>query len=618
MESTSKRDSSSSLRLVRQVVTSPPGRSPLRRLLALLLVDRRHVMKMALFQFLQSISYVPFTAAITYLVDHAITPPHLSLEERGWRIGVWAGALLLLWPIHAWFTVKAFALSQEIIRTTTARIRRLVVDQLQRMSLSFFTRKGAGALSNQVTVDMGRIEAFMGGIASNFMVGISLSLAATVYLFWLNGLLAAIALIAVPLQMLLVRLTQKRIRQLNKAVQKSGEEFSSHIVEFISGIRLTKSLANEEIAVGRMGESIETLRLSGLQQSIYMRWLHMGVQFLGEYATSLCWCAAAVLVILQRATLGEAFGFMAVLNFVRAGFYSWLGAYDSWQQARPGMEAILELLDSKELEEYHQEKRRIDLQGAITFQHVTFHYPDSPHVPAIQDVDLFIPAGQKVGLVGETGAGKSTFLDLILGFHLPTEGKILYDGYELAALGLRQLRRACAIMGQDAFLWNTSIRENIRFGRPQASDEEVEMAARQAQAHDFIQQLEDGYDTVCGERGAKLSGGQRQRIALARLFLRQPKIVILDEPTSALDLETEARLQEDLDRFCEGRTTFIVAHRLSTLRNVDRILVFSKGRIIEDGSPTALLAKPNGHYARLYALTMRPPLPSVPSFTLTA
>ena len=178
-----------------------------------------------------------------------------------------------------------------------------------------------------------------------------------------------------------------------------------------------------------------------------------------------------------------------------------------------------------------------------------------------------------------------------------------YDGHDLATIGLRQLRRACAIMSQDAFLWNTSVRENIRYGRPTATDAEVEEAARRAQAHDFIRQLENGYDTPCGERGSSLSGGQRQRIALARLFLRQPRIIVFDEPTSALDIETEARLQRDLDVFCEGRTTFIVAHRLSTLHGVDRILVFRKGRIIEDGSPEELRTRSGGHFARLHAIT---------------
>lgn len=176
------------------------------------------------------------------------------------------------------------------------------------------------------------------------------------------------------------------------------------------------------------------------------------------------------------------------------------------------------------------------------------------------------------------------------------------ESCRVSEIGLRQLRRHIAIMSQEAFIWNTTVLENIRYGRPGAPDDEVVAAARKAQAHGFIQSLSEGYQTGCGERGSRLSGGQRQRIALARVFLRNPRIIVLDEPTSALDLETETRLLADLDELCRGRTTFIVAHRLSTLRAVDRVLVFSKGRIIEDGAPPELLAKPNGHFRRLHSL----------------
>jgi ABC-type multidrug transport system fused ATPase/permease subunit len=189
-----------------------------------------------------------------------------------------------------------------------------------------------------------------------------------------------------------------------------------------------------------------------------------------------------------------------------------------------------------------------------------------------------------------------------MGFYLPECGEVLYDGQSLSNIGLRALRSRIAIMSQDAFIWNDSVMENIRHGRPSATDEEVIAAARKAQAHGFIMRLDHGYDTGCGERGSKLSGGQRQRIALARVFLRDPAIIILDEPTSALDLETEARLQDDLEELSRGRTTFIVAHRLSTLRGVDRILVFHQGRIVEDGSPLGLLRVRDGAFTRLSQL----------------
>jgi ATP-binding cassette subfamily B protein len=273
------------------------------------------------------------------------------------------------------------------------------------------------------------------------------------------------------------------------------------------------------------------------------------------------------------------------------------------------MESLLSIIDSDEMEGYLHPKKQLALRGGIVFDHVTFAYPANT-APVLQDVSVTIRPGERIGLVGETGAGKSTFLDLVMAFYTPAQGRITYDDHDLADIGRRQLRRATAIMGQDAFLWNTTVRENIRYGRPAATDAEVEAAASKAQAHEFITKLENGYNTTCGERGAKLSGGQRQRIALARVFLRNPAIVVLDEPTSALDLETEARLQDDLDTLCAGRTTFIVAHRLSTLRSVERILVFSQGRIVEDGKPDELLARPDGHYARLWALQFRTPPPA--------
>ena len=595
-------DSSSSARADVCPGPGPRPGGPLRRLVDVLLTDRRRVWLMGLFQALQAFTYIPFTAAVTWLIDRVITPPDLPFADRCWLVALWGLVPLILWPIHAYCTVRAFALAQALTRATTARLRLVVVDQLQRMSLSFYHRRGAGALANQVTVDLGRVEGFLGNVAGNLLVGTSIGVAAAIYLSWLNWRLALIALIAVPIQMLLVWITSRKVHQLNQKVQTSGEEFSAKIVEFIGGIRLTKSLGNEEITAGRISATIEDLRTSGLDQGIFMRWLMMGVQFIGEYATTLAWCAAALLVIANQATIGQVVGFMGVLGFVRGGFQTWIGAYDAWQQARPGMVSLLELLDSRELEDRGEDPPAPpELLGGIRYDQVDFAYAGTRR-NVLEGIQVDIPPGQRVGLVGEAGAGKSTFLDLAMGFIRPTAGALTYDGHPLSVVGLRHLRKSCAIMGQEAFLWNVSVRENIRFGRPGASDAEVEEAARQAQAHRFIIALESGYDSLCGERGGKLSGGQRQRIALARLFLRQPRFVVLDEPTSALDLETEARLLADLDGFCQGRTTFIVAHRLTTLRAVDRILVFSQGRIVEDGTPAELLGRSDGWFARLSAL----------------
>ncbi len=573
----------------------------LKRLWSFVAAEKKLLVRGVFFQILQCASYLPFFVAVSVLIDDILLVETIAPQRKYWLLFYYGLVLLTLWPLHAWCTVRAFGFTQRLIRATVARIRRLMVDQLQRMSLSFFTRKGAGALSNQVTVDLARIEAFlltMSGILSAFFIGFG----ALLYLFFMNSPLTILSLVFVPLQVFFINRTGRRVAKLNKRVQESGETFSSKIVEFIAGMRLTKSLGNEVVVADKIAMCIEELRTAGLEASIIMRWLMMLLQMISEYSQVIVWCAGGVLFIQGHTTLGELVAFMGLNGFVRQGFNSFFVAYDSWAQARPGMESILTILDSNELEGYRTTANPIAIKGDIVFDNVTFKYPSSSEIPALQKIALHIKAGEVVGLVGETGAGKSTFLDLMLGFYTPTEGRLLIDGHSIAEIGLLPLRRSMAIMGQEAFLWNTSIRENIRFGKPSANDAEVESAARKAQAHSFIIETERGYDTPCGERGAMLSGGQKQRIALARVFLRDPRIVILDEPTSALDLDTEIRLQSDLDVLCKGRTTFIVAHRLSTLRNVDRILVFSKGKIVEDGKPSDLLKIPNGVFAHYHAL----------------
>jgi ABC-type multidrug transport system fused ATPase/permease subunit len=575
---------------------------PLDRLGHLIRFESGLLRKAVFLQAMQAITYIPFYGAVSLLIDKILRNEALDHRQRLMWIGVYALGNLALWPVHAWFTVHAFARSQEIVRAVTARLRRMLVDKLQSMSLSFFTRRGAGALSNQVTVDLGRVENFLNQVVGSFVVALTIGMGALAYLFTLNPMLAGVTTFAVPLQIFIVRAMRAKVTRLNERVQQSGEKFSERVVEFIGGMRATKSMGNEQIAAAEMAESIERMRAAGLEASVTMRWMLMFIQFAGEYLGVIIWCAGGIFYLQGSLELGALVAFTSLLGFVRAGFNAYFGAYDAWMQARPGFLSVLSILDSREVEGFRDAPTGLRPQGRLQLNAVGFRYPGADQPWTLQDLNLEIPKGQRVGLVGETGAGKSTFLDLLMGFYAPTEGQILYDGHQLVDIGLLNLRRSVAIMGQDAFLWNTSVRENIRYGRPTASDAEVEAAARQAQAHEFIERLDQGYQTLCGERGGRLSGGQRQRIALARVFLRDPAIVILDEPTSALDVETEANLQVDLDKLCAGRTTFIVAHRLSTLRNVDRVLVFHQGRIVEDGAIADLRNRPNGTYARLHAL----------------
>ena len=575
-------------------------RSAFYRLWMLLKVEPKVIAFGALWQALQAISHIPFTAGLGYFIDRVLPAHRLDF------IGYYALANLALLPVHGAFALAAYVNAQRLVRATVARLRRLVVDQMQRLSVSFFAAKGAGALSNQMTLDMNRVETFLEHASNAFVVNVAVGIATLVYLFVQNALLAWIAVALVPLQLLLVYVPRRRARQLQQHVQVHGEGFSERIVELISGMRVIKSFGNERLVRDRIVRQIEQLRVAGLRATLALRAQLLRVDLISLYVPVLVASFGGYLYLHGRVSVGQIVAYVGLLAYVQCGFSAFTNAYEEWTKARPHLEAVLSVLDSQELEAYRLPRRHVVLRGDVAFRNVSFAYPGQDR-NALSGVTLRIPAGQRVGLVGESGAGKSTMLNLLLGFYHPTAGDILYDGSTLAEVGLRPLRRATAIMGQEAFLWDTTIRENIRFGRPRATDAQVEEAARRAQAAGFIERLEGGFEARCGERGGRLSGGQRQRIALARLFLRNPAIVVLDEPTSALDLQTEARLEHNLASLCAGRTTFIVAHRLSTLRSVDRVLVFEEGRIIEDGSPAQLLANGETAFARLHALATEPP-----------
>ncbi len=583
-------------------LASTKHRGALFRLWTLLRVEPRLLTRGALWQALQAVTHIPFTAGIGYFIDR-ILPSH-----RTDYIAYYALANLALLPVHGIFTLAAYTDAQRLVRSTVARLRGLVVDQMERLSVSFFAAKGAGALSNQMTLDMNRVEIFLEHVSNAVIVNLAVGAATLVYLFFQNPLLAWIAVALVPLQLLLVYAPRRRARSLQDRVQARGEGFSERIVELVAGMRVIKSFGNERHVRDQILRQVEQLREAGLSATLALRRQLLRVDLVSLYVPVLVVTFGGVLYMNGKVSIGQIVAYVGLLAYVQCGFSAFSNGYEEWSKARPHLEAVLSVLDSQELEAFRLPRRTVNIRGDIVFRNLSFTYPGQTQ-PALTDVTLHVRPGERIGLVGESGAGKSTFLDLLLGFYQTTRGEILYDGSTLAEVGLRQLRAATAIMGQEAFLWDTTIRENIRFGLPSATDEEVEAAAKKAQAAEFIERFENGYETRCGERGGQLSGGQRQRIALARLFLRDPAIVVLDEPTSALDLQTEARLERDLMGLSSGRTTFIVAHRLSTLRSVDRILVFEAGRIVEDGTPEDLVADPTTIFARLCALAADAPHP---------
>ncbi|MEO6954024.1 MAG: ABC transporter ATP-binding protein [Polyangia bacterium] len=570
-----------------------------RRLLALTLRERRELGWSALYQSLQSLTFIPFTAGITWFIDGVLHPPaarsrHTSLMF----IVVFALANLALWALHGWFTVQAFGASQRVARTTTAELRRLVVDQLQRLSIGWFTRNGAAGASNKLTVDMGRIESFLGQVTRSLVPGVMLGLATFVYLLVLNLRLALLTLLMLPLQAIVIRAMSRRLDLLHAQVKDSGESFAERVSELVGSMRHIRGLGNDDHERERMHQSIERVRAAGLEAGLAMTWASLGLQMAHEYMPVLVWCVGGWMTLDGKVTIGQLVGFVGLLAFVQGGISAVAGAWAEWVSARAGAESLFALLDSDEVES-DGEVVDCTLTGQISLTDVGFRYAGAERA-TLEHLDLELAPGTRVGVIGESGAGKSTLLDLVCGFHAPTSGHITYDGH---AIDRRALRRRMALMSQDAFLWNATLRENIRLGRPQASDADVVEAAVRAGADAFIGGLERGYDTIAGDRGGQLSGGQRQRVALARLFLRDPVLVVLDEPTSALDIETEAALLPALDALCRGRTSFVVSHRLALVRTLDEVVVLAAGRIVERGAPSVLLADPGSRLSRLSALS---------------
>jgi subfamily B ATP-binding cassette protein MsbA len=299
-----------------------------------------------------------------------------------------------------------------------------------------------------------------------------------------------------------------------------------------------------------------------------------------------------------RLTPGELVGFLGYIGMISQPVNSLVRAFGAWQQALGAADRIFELLDADSLVKDPPDPRVLPkVEGRVTYENVSFAYV--PDHPVLEDINLMVEPGEIVALVGPSGAGKTSMVNLLPRFYDPTTGVVRLDGVDLRELSLKDLRQRIGLVPQETILFGVSVRENIRYGRFDARDEEIENAAQVANAHDFILGLPDGYDTIIGERGATLSGGQRQRLAIARAVLRSPRLLILDEATSALDTESELLVQEALSRLMQGRTTFIIAHRLSTIRNAHRILVMDGGRIVESGSHTELI-KQDGLYRRLY------------------
>jgi ABC-type multidrug transport system fused ATPase/permease subunit len=474
-----------------------------------------------------------------------------------------------------------------------------VFGALQRLSINFFENRPTGEVMSRVLNDTEHMQRiFVDGLEEIITAGLTLIGIMTV-LFWLNWKLALMALVPIPLLIVGAIAFTKRIHKHYRKIRKDSAELNALLQDSLAGIRETMGFNRQAYEQDRFDRKSDQCRRDTLKAMYLWSYYSPGMMLAGSLGGALVLWNGAQEVLSMHLSVGELVMFMSYLALFYVPINQIHSVNHMLQHALAASERVFEVLDI--VPDVKDEPGACApvarLTGEIEFRGVHFHY--RPEAPILDDVSLTVRAGERVALVGPSGAGKSTTLKLLTRFYDVTGGAITIDGHDLRCMPVTFLRSQIGLVQQEPFLFNGTVRENLLYGNLSAGHEDVEAAAKAARAHEFIVNLPEGYDTWIGERGVKLSVGQRQRVSIARVLLKDPPIVMFDEATSNIDTETEVKIREALDELTKGRTTIVIAHRLSTVHGMDRIIVLNHGRVVEDGPHEVLMAR-GGIYAALY------------------
>lgn len=508
--------------------------------------------------------------------------------------------IVVVFALRGFFVYGQTYLMSYVSQKVVIDLREALFRHFQRLSVSYFDHSRTGKVLSYMTND---VSALQGALAQNVielstesltLVG---SLGAMFYLHWQ---LALLTLITIPLVAQAMKLFGKKLRKASGMMQQRAAEITSVLQEMIVSIRLIRLFVREDYEIGRFIRENENNFSAQMKAAQLSATLTPVIEFLAAIGVTVIIWYGGREVINGNLTSGSLIAFLVYTVNITNPVKRLGNVYGSIQRAVAAAERVFEVLDTlPEIQDDFDAKELPVVKGQVEFENVMFEYRSAE--PALCNLSIKVPPGQVLAIVGPSGAGKSTIANLLPRFYDPQQGRIKIDGRDIRHVTVRSLREQIAMVPQDTILFSASIYENILYGRLDASAAEVTAAAYSANAHDFIMQMPLGYDTQIGERGCQLSGGQRQRIAIARAILKDPRILILDEATSALDAESERVVQDALDKLMVGRTTFMVAHRLSTIQRADKILVMDKGRLVECGNHTELLAA-GGLYCKLYSL----------------
>jgi glucan exporter ATP-binding protein len=539
---------------------------------------------------------------LKYVVDEIIgntkLPMSVKIERLWWALAVMLVIFVLIRPIVEYYR-QYFA--QWTASKVLYDIRNRLFTHMQKLSFTYYSNHRTGEIISRVINDVEQTKDFIITGLMNLWLDMATIIIALAIMIKMDLELTLISISMLPLYALSVKYFFGRLRQRTRMRSQALAELQAYLHERVQGMPVIKSFAIEEEEQKRFSEQNNNFLTKALMHTSWNAKSFSVVNTVTDIAPIIVIGYAGYQVLLGHITVGTLVAFVGYIDRLYSPLRRLVNSSTTLTQSFASMDRMFEFLD--ETYDIADAPNAIDckeVKGDIVFDNVTFAYHKN-EPPVLRDISFSVKAGETIALVGMSGGGKSTLVSLIPRFYDVTKGRILLDGIDIRDIRVRSLRDKIGIVFQDSFLFSDSVKENILLGKPDATDEEVIAAAKAANAHDFIMNLPDGYDTKVGERGIKLSGGQKQRIAIARVFLKNPPLLIFDEATSALDLESEHYIQEAMERLAKNRTTFIVAHRLSTITHADRIFLIEDGKIVESGTHDELMAK-KGQYYHLFTI----------------